>query len=242
MKNLTVLGSGDAFSSGGKFNTSYLVDDDESAFLIDCGVTTLIALSRLDYPIRKIKEVFISHFHGDHYGGIPFLIIDAVFNKKVDVPFKIYGPKGIRNMIVKLQSAAYPGTNALLEDIEFVEYSSLPLLAGELIVTAIPVVHAPPSNPYGLKFEWSGKSLGFSGDTEWTDNLFDLARNTELFILECNNYKTETSGHLSYRTILSKHHRIETKRLLLTHMSNDVLEREDIKFDRLQDGMEIKLW
>ena len=83
--------------------------------------------------------------------------------------------------------------------------------------------------------------MAYSGDTEWTDSLMDLADRTELFILECNNYKTETPGHLSYRTILSKNHRLNTNRLILSHMSNDVLEREDLRFDRLEDNMEIKL-
>ena len=71
---LQFLGSGDAFGSGGRFNTCMLVESEFGAFLIDCGASSLIAMRKYGIDPNRIDTVFISHLHGDHFGGLPFLI------------------------------------------------------------------------------------------------------------------------------------------------------------------------
>ena len=74
---LTVVGSGDAFGSGGRFNTCFMVERDAGAFLIDCGASSLVAMRKLGVEPNTIATVFISHLHGDHFGGLVFLLLDA---------------------------------------------------------------------------------------------------------------------------------------------------------------------
>ena len=70
---LQFIGTGDAFGSGGRFNTCFLVESSGLRFLIDCGATSLTALNRFDVDPDSIDAVFISHLHGDHFGGLVFM-------------------------------------------------------------------------------------------------------------------------------------------------------------------------
>ncbi|MBV6645406.1 MAG: MBL fold metallo-hydrolase [Cyclobacteriaceae bacterium] len=244
MKQLKVLGSGDAFSSGARYCTSFLIGDDSGGALIDCGVTTLLRMKQLGIDANSINTIFVTHFHGDHYGGIPFLILSSTYENKRDTPLTFVGPKGLKNQLIALQDALYPGTSDLFRelDLQFWEYDGSKQTIDEFEYQAFPVKHSPPSMPHGLRLKWEEKTLSYSGDTEWSENLIDLADNSDLFICECNNYNVESPGHLSYRTILSKHYKFNSKRIMLTHMGPAVLEREDLRFEKLEDGTTIDLW
>ena len=78
---VTFAGSGDAFSNGGRH------------VLLDCGATSLSALKRLGLDPGEIAAVFVSHLHGDHFGGLPFLILDGQFSRRVR-PLAVVGPPG----------------------------------------------------------------------------------------------------------------------------------------------------
>lgn len=71
---LQFLGSGDAFGSGGRFNTCFLVEDVTDAFLIDCDASSLIAMRKYGIDPNRVDTVFISHLHNDHFRGLSFLI------------------------------------------------------------------------------------------------------------------------------------------------------------------------
>ena len=73
---LTVIGCGDAFGAGGSLQTSFHVRAAGSTFLIDCGATTLIGMRRLGLQPNDIDTVFVTHLHGDHFGGLPWLLVD----------------------------------------------------------------------------------------------------------------------------------------------------------------------
>ena len=69
--HLDFLGTGDAFGSGGRFNTCFLVERSEASLLIDCGASSLIAMRRFGVDPNSIAAILISHLHGDHFGGLP---------------------------------------------------------------------------------------------------------------------------------------------------------------------------
>ena len=76
---LTIIGCGDAFGAGGNLQTSFLVRAAASTFLIDCGASTLIGMRRLGLQPKDVDTVFVSHLHGDHFGGLPWLLVDAIY-------------------------------------------------------------------------------------------------------------------------------------------------------------------
>lgn len=239
---LKVLGCGDAFASEGRFNTSFLLTTTNKKILIDCGASTLIRLKQQKISPETIDMIVITHFHGDHYGGIPFLVISNKLEYQRSKPLVIAGPKGIKEMVYKLQDALYPGTSTLLEEIGviFYEYSdSFSELMPGIEVRGVQVTHAPPSNPHGIQLMAEDKLFGFSGDTEWNDHLIDLAESTDLFILECNNLTKDSPGHIGYETVIAKKSLLDTKRLILTHMGSDMISQSNLEVERLHDGMEI---
>jgi ribonuclease BN (tRNA processing enzyme) len=244
MRRLVILGAGDAFATGGKHTTSFLLDESNEGYLIDCGVSSLVRLKQINYPVSNLKGIILTHFHGDHFGGIPFIILSLKIEYDYSGSFVIAGPIGVREKVMELQEILYPGTGSFIDELNviFVEYEAGWQLIGDLEVKAVPVTHAPPSSPHGLKLKWKGKMMSFSGDTEWDERLIDLAQNTELFITECNNYKKDSPGHLSLETLISKAPMLSSNRIMLSHMGREVLELKSCPFERLYDGMELTLW
>ncbi|MFL5121691.1 MAG: MBL fold metallo-hydrolase, partial [Microvirga sp.] len=95
---LQFVGCGDAFGSGGRANTCFHVTGAAVNFLIDCGASSLPALKRLDIAREPIDLILITHFHGDHFAGLPFLLLDAQFTRRAR-PLVIAGPQGIETKL-----------------------------------------------------------------------------------------------------------------------------------------------
>ncbi len=239
-----VLGCGDAFGSEGRFNTSFLIESVGQKLLIDCGASTLIRLKQERVDVMNISTIIVTHFHGDHYGGLPFFAIARYVESGSREPYTIIGPKGIKEKAFQLQEALYPGTSHMLEemDVQFIELKNKGWIDHqELAVYSREVIHSKPSNPHGVKIKIDGYVISFSGDTEWTDALIDLADGADLFICECNNYQGEKPAHLSYETILEHVDKLKADRIYLTHMSTEVLNAHEFELVRLADGMEFTL-
>src|SRR3712207_4997472 len=107
---LHVLGCGDAFGSGGRFNTCFQVSAEGTSFLLDCGASSLIAMRRFGVDPNSIRTVLISHLHGDHCGGLPFMLLDAQFVSERGDPLTIAGPPTLRSRLHALQEAMFPGS------------------------------------------------------------------------------------------------------------------------------------
>ncbi len=109
---LTFIGSGDAFGSGGRFNTCFLLEGDACRILIDCGATSLVALKRAGVDPNTVDGVVLSHLHGDHFGGLPFFVLDAHHMSRRMRPFLIVGPPGTGLRLAAAQEALFPGSSA----------------------------------------------------------------------------------------------------------------------------------
>jgi ribonuclease BN (tRNA processing enzyme) len=238
--NLHFLGSGDAFGSGGRFNTCFYVTSHTINFLIDCGATAVVALKKYGLSTEDIDVIVLTHFHGDHYGGLPFFLVDAGKVVKRTKPLTIVSPPGCRSKLKELIELLYPGASDVLDelDLHFIEYTAhQPVEAESLKITAYPVIHAEAVLPHALRIQVDNKIIAFSGDTEWTDELLDVARDADLFICECNYYKKESKGHLNYQTILKKRDKLSCKRFVLTHFNEEMLENlENVAFECAKDG------
>ena len=119
---LRFLGSGDAFGSGGRFQTCMHLSGAEGAVLVDCGTSSLIAMKRDGVVSGEVSAVLLSHLHGDHFGGVPFLILDAQFSRRTR-PLPIAGPPGVQGRVEAAMEILFPGSTSAQRkfNVEFIE-------------------------------------------------------------------------------------------------------------------------
>ncbi len=240
MLKLNVIGCSDAFNSGGHRHTSFLVESDNFKILLDCGANTVLGFKKMNRSFSDLDCVVLTHFHGDHYGGLPYLILEAAKVHKRSKPLLLISPPGLEERLNRLFKLLYPGSEDALQAfpityISFNSNKSIQLPFGNLL--ACEVLHAKETLPHGVRLELDGKIISYSGDTTWHDNLIKLADNSDLFICECNFFDTETPSHLNYVTLREKQQLLKTRRLVLTHLGEEMLKREgELEIEVLQEG------
>ena len=234
------LGSGDAFGSGGRYQTCVYVAAEKFHCLIDCGASSLIAMKRWSIDPSSIDVILLSHLHGDHFGGLPFFILDAQLISKRTKPLVVAGPAGLERRIHEAMEVFFPGSSGIQQKfvITFVELmDGAAISIGPLTVTPYRVVHASGAPPFTLRVACAGKVIAYSGDTEWTEALIQAAHGADLFICEAYYFDKKVKYHLDYATL--RQHRLELgyKRLIVTHMSEDMLLKlPDLAVDAAEDG------
>jgi ribonuclease BN (tRNA processing enzyme) len=238
------LGSGDAFASGGRFQACLHLDGGAAPLLIDCGATALVAVKRAGIDPASIGWVALSHLHGDHFAGLPWLILDGQFAARTR-PLVIAGPAGTRERIERTFEALYPGATGVKRefDTSFVEFAErTPCQLGPALVTPFEVRHQSGAPSYALRIEYEGKVISYSGDTEWTDSLLAAAKGADLFVCECNFFDKQVPGHLDYRTLVEKRGQLGCERIVITHMGEDMLAHlGDADLETAVDGAVIAL-
>lgn len=240
---LTFLGCGDAFGSGGRLNTCFFVHAPSVRFLIDCGASSLVALHRQGLTTDDIDVILITHFHGDHYGGLPFIFLEAAKVRQRQRPLTVVTPSGGEQRTRDLMEQLYPGTSGAMHEIDlrFVEYEVYQEVDLEsLQLTAYPVIHAEGALPHGLRITVDGRVIGFSGDTSWTDELRPIADGAHLMVCECNFFESKIPGHIDYRTLEQHIDELKADRIILNHLGEEMLARlEQVELICAQDGMQI---
>lgn len=223
---LRVLGCGDAFGSGGRFNTCFHVEAPAACFLIDCGTSALIAMRRFAVDPNGIETVFLTHLHGDHFGGLPFVILDAQLVSRRVKPLTIVGPPGLRERLPALMEAMFPGSSTTKRKfgLHLVEIApEIPTEVNGVIVTAYSVEHPSGAPSYALRLTCGAKVICYTGDTEWVDALIPAAQGADLLIAEAYTAERPIRYHLDFATLRRHLPDIAAKSVLLTHMSSDML-------------------
>jgi ribonuclease BN (tRNA processing enzyme) len=242
---LRFVGCGDALGSGGRFNTCFHITGERVNFLIDCGASSLPALKRLGVARDDIDLILITHFHGDHFGGLPFLLLDAQFTRRTR-PLVIAGPQGIEMRLTQLMEALFENSSRTKRRFDLSVVALKPeetRTFGAVDVTPFPVVHGESGGPFlAYRVEAEGRVIAYSADTEWTETLIPAARAADLFIAEAYYYDKVVKNHLSLKTLEAHLAEIKPKRLILTHMSDDMLARLDtLAYTAASDGMIVEL-
>jgi ribonuclease BN (tRNA processing enzyme) len=227
---LTVAGSGDAFGSGGRFNTCFLLETAKSTLLVDCGASSLVALKARGIDPNRIDGVVLSHLHGDHFGGLPFFLLDAQFLARRERPLLIAGPPGTRARLDLAIEALFPRATAnkwrFAWEVVEIEVGQPTDVLGHS-VTSTEVVHYSGAPSTALRLS-DGKSLfAFSGDTEWVEALLFVADGADLFICECYGYSGRLTGHLTWEILKPRLPDLRARRIMVTHMNPTMLARLD---------------
>jgi ribonuclease BN (tRNA processing enzyme) len=243
---VTFAGSGDAFGSGGRYQACIHLDrhDGQDPVLLDCGATSLSALKRLGIDPGAIAAVVVSHLHGDHFGGIPFLILDGQFSRRT-TPLTVAGPPGISRRLTDTMECLFPGSARAPRsfDVETIEIrpGDSATVAG-LRVTGWEAEHPSGAPPLALRLELAGRTIAYTGDTAWTDRLIDVAAGADLLIAEAYYRDKAVPYHLRLADLEAHRHLLTARRVVVTHMSADVLGHLDqVSFEQAHDGLVIEL-
>ena len=243
MTRVRFIGSGDSFGSGGRFQTCILVDAAGYRFLIDCGATSLVALKRAGVDPGSIDAVLLTHFHGDHCGGVPYLILDGQFTRRQRA-LVVAGPPGVRERMTAVFEAALP-TSSRTEQrfaVSYLELGEQPTRIGPLDVVGLPVAHLPETAPHGLRVRVDGHVVAYTGDTDWCDALPRLADGADLFIAEAYSFEKRIPQHLSHATLRAHSGELRAKRVVLTHAGPETLKRAgELTWELAEDGTTIDL-
>jgi ribonuclease BN (tRNA processing enzyme) len=242
---LRFVGCGDAFGSGGRNNTCFHVRGEGANFLIDCGASSLPALKRQGVSRDDIDLVLITHFHGDHFGGLPFLLLEAQFARRAR-PLVIAGPEGIEARLKQAMEALFENSSQTKQrfDIDVVALRPNATYGlGAANVTPFAVVHGESGGPFlAYRVETEGRIIAYTADTEWTEALIPLGLAADLFIAEAYTYDKAIRNHLSLKALEARLSEIKPKRLILTHLGEDMLERlPSLPYEAASDGMVIEL-
>jgi ribonuclease BN (tRNA processing enzyme) len=240
---INILGSGDAFGSGGRFNTFFHMETGGRQVLIDCGASAMISMRHYGVDPNDIDGIVISHLHGDHFGGLPFFLLYEQFESARERPLILAGPPGVWDRAMEALHVMFCGAEPEWRfPVEVIELR--PGRADDVLGLAVepfPVVHGPP-DCYALRVQDGTKTFAYSGDTTWTDTLIEAARNADVFIMECYAYTGGPPKHTDWQTLKARLPELAARRILLTHMSEDMLARRDeVTVETLADGMVIEV-
>lgn len=227
---LTVVGSGDAFGSGGRSNTCFWLETAKGTLTVDFGASALPALKALKLDPNKIDGIVLSHLHGDHFGGLPLLLLDFQYLNRRERPLTIAGPPGTRARLETATETFFPKSTAtkwrFSWKVEEIAVGVETAVLGHSLATT-EVIHQSGAPSTALRLSDGEKTFAYSGDTEWTDALLPIASGADLFICECYAYAGKMTGHLSWEILRPKIPSLRAKRLMVTHMNPTVLAKLD---------------
>ena len=245
---LKIIGSGDAFCSGGRFNTCFHLTSKGQTFLIDCGATTHMALRVHNVDPRSIDAIILSHLHGDHFGGIPYMMLDAQYLTRRDRPLLIAGPPGSRERIDQALDVLYAASTKTewrfpWKVVEIPVGVPTDVLGLNVVTTEVMHFSGAPST--ALRITDGEKIFAYSGDTQWTDALLPVAKGADLFICECYEYERDLTGHLNWKALSRHIGDLAAKRTMVTHMNPTMLARlDEVRRSGVlvaEDGLEMEI-
>jgi len=224
---LTVIGCWGAYPDPGGASSGYLIESEGSGkddrFLLDCGSGILSKLQEYT-DISKLNNVVLSHYHSDHIADIGCLQYAAkvqMSQKERELPISIYGHT-LSKIFSKLSFENASLGKAVKEE--------EPLEIGSFTLTFKHTPHPAPN--LAARIESTGKSIGYTGDTGWDDNLSGFFKNVDILLCESslyNKYKGMVEGHLTAGEAGRLAKDAGVGELILTHLPHSGNHKDLIK-------------
>ena len=245
---LTIVGCGDAFGSGGRSNTCFVLETAKATLAVDFGASAFPALKKQGIDPNRIDGIVLSHLHGDHFGGLPFFLLDGQFLAQRTKPLLIAGPPGTRTRLDSLLEVFFPKSTGskwkFPWSVKEIALGAPDKVLEHSIVTA-EVIHQSGAPSTALRLSDGTKTFAYSGDTEWTDALLPIAKDADLFVCECYAYAGTITGHLTWETLKPRLADLGARRVMLTHMNPTMLKKlDDVRRSGVriaEDGMVLDL-
>lgn len=225
---VTIIGSGDAFCSGGRAHCCIEVAAGGRAVLVDFGASAILAFKAQGRCFQAIDAVVVSHLHGDHFGGLPFLLLDCQFVGKRQRPLPILGPPGLKARLHGTMELLYPDLHgrAWSFDWPVIEIEpDVPVQIEGFDLRTIRVHHPSGAPATGLRLSRGGKTFAFSGDTGWTPRLFDIAAHADLYVTECGSGYEKLPMHIDWPTLRDNLAAFSARKIVVTHLGPSALPR-----------------
>lgn len=245
MSEVVFIGTSDAFGAGGRRQSAVFARGERGGMLFDCGGTTNTGLSDLGISRDEVDVILISHFHGDHFGGIPAFLYAALYTDHRKHALEIVGPPDIEARVHALADAMghHLGGREWSFPVHYREvHAGERLAAGPAQIEAFATQHQPEANPQGYRVQLGREQIAYSGDTGWFEGLPGHIAGSDLFICECTLCNRELDFHLSLEELREHRDDLDTNRLILTHLGEEMSrERGKIELETADDGMAVKL-
>jgi ribonuclease BN (tRNA processing enzyme) len=243
---VTILGSGDAFASRGRFQSGYVIEAQGCRILMEAGPTVLCAMKRMGFAPADFDLILISHLHGDHFGGLPFLILEYLYESRLDKTLTIAGPRRLEERTWRLFRTMFPASDAasVARRLRFVVLE--PARTVRLAKIELSTLRTPHmKRDYSLAFRLvlDGKTIVFTGDSGWTDKLPPFAAGADLCLCECTYFESsQLDFHINYPLLAAKRDLFDVGRMVLTHVGREVIDRaKQIRMETAFDGMKIRV-
>jgi len=242
---LVFVGTSDAFGAGGRRQSAIVARGRSGSVLLDCGATTTGGLAALEIERDEIDAIVVSHFHGDHFGGIPHFLLAAQYEDRRRRPLEIGGPPEIEARVRRLAEAMGHGLEGRPLDFA-IRFRELRPGArhevGPVSLRAFETRHQLESHPHGYRVELGGASLAYSGDTGWFDELPRRCAGVDLLVCECTNHSRELDFHLCHEQLALHQEDFDCGRMLLTHLGAEMSDRRGrCDFETADDGLRVRL-
>lgn len=247
---LIVLGSGTGVIRLDRGSPGYLLKSKRHLFLIESGAGTLTRILQAGFKLNDIDAIFYTHIHPDHVTDlVPFLFASKYGVNLRRKKLTVVGGPGFKRFFKDLSKAYRGWLIPKKYSLVIQEMGEGKLKIGDVRILASKPNHIPES--VSFRFEENRRCVVFSGDTDFSGRLIDLAQDADLLVLECSfPNQMKVRGHLvpsEAGLVASLSH---AKKLLLTHFyppcdAQDILKTVrplyQGKVTLAKDGMEIKL-
>ena len=180
MVDIHFLGTGNAFCPTGRLHSLVLID---GTMLVDAPPTIVPQLRQQGISPTDITDLFITHWHGDHTFGLPFLLLERkwISDREGEHALKIHSHKGGEERLTHLCDLAYPES---LGDLSWASYHQDHGIVQGWKFDRFEVCHQPATEPHGYRFEKDGFILVHCGDSGPCENIEILAREADVMIIE----------------------------------------------------------